>query len=83
MKLKNTNMNNKNSEDFEFEQKPAVSEWTMYSPIPESLDWHRLTYFKCIGILAKQNPKVYEDWKKRGLVPAWAIKKENEREHQS
>lgn len=82
MKLINTNANNPNSENFEI-GKQSIKTTTMYSPIPESLEWHRLTQFKEVGKLAVLNPTLYADWKKRGLIPAWVLKKENERQYQS
>ena len=77
MKLINTNTQN----DFFVEEKP-VKEYTMLAPIPESIDWHRLTGFREVGKLKTLNPALYAEWKKRGLIPSWILKKENESQYQ-
>lgn len=76
MKLINTNTNNG------FFVETPVKEYTMLAPIPESIEWHRLTMFREVGKLKTLNPALYADWKKRGLIPYYIVKKENESEYQ-
>ena len=40
-----------------------------------SIDWHKLTNFRHIAEVYEKDRPLYNEWKKQGLIPGWALNK--------
>ena len=41
----------------------------------KSIDWHRLTKFRHIAEVYENDRRLFDTWKKQGLIPGWALNK--------
>ena len=41
----------------------------------KSIDWHRLTKFRHIEEVYENDRRLFDTWKKQGLIPGWALNK--------
>ena len=41
----------------------------------KSIDWHRLTKFRHIAEVYEKDRRLFDTWKKQGLIPGWALNK--------
>ena len=41
----------------------------------KSIDWHKLTKFRHIAEVYEKDRRLFDTWKKQGLIPNWALNK--------